>query len=79
MSAGSMRSPEDHGVAAIGQWERAFFQSAFTHQTGIRKLTSHPDGFIGFWKNLAGRKRFPANHLFAANETLLDFARSDVR
>ena len=39
---GSMRSPEERGVAAIGQWELAFFQSAFTHQTGVQRLTSHP-------------------------------------
>jgi PRTRC genetic system protein B len=76
---GSMREPEERGVAAIGQWELAFFQSAFTHQTGVHRLTSHPEGFSGLWRSLQGKKRFPADYLVPANETVLDFARRDVR
>ena len=76
---GSMRSPEEKGVAAIGQWERAFFQSEFTHHTGARKLTSHPGGFSGLWKSLAGKKRFPVAHLIPAKETLLAFANRAVK
>lgn len=76
---GSMRSPEEPGVPAIGQWERAFFQSEFTHQTGARKLTSHPAGFHGLWRSLRGKARFPARHLVPANETLLEFAQRASR
>ena len=71
---GSMRSPDDPGVAAIPQWEQAFFQSEFTHHTGARKLTSHPGGFIGLWTSLAGgQRRFPTKHLITAKETLQEF------
>lgn len=71
---GSMRSPDDPGVAAIPQWEHAFFQSEFTHHTGARKLTSHSGGFLGLWTSLAGsQRRFPAKYLTPAKETLQEF------
>lgn len=76
---GSMRSPEEAGVAAISQWERAFFQSEFTHQTGARKLTSHHGGFYGLWRSVRGKARFPAKYLVPANETLLEFAKRESR
>ena len=71
---GSMRSPEDAGVESIGQWEQAFFQSEFTHATGVRPLTNHPGGFVGLWTSLAdSTKAFPANRLVPAKQTLLEF------
>ncbi len=71
---GSMRSPEDAGVGSIPQWERAFFQSEFTHATGVRPLTNHPGGFVGLWTSLAdSTKAFPANRLVPAKQTLLEF------
>lgn len=71
---GSMRSPDDPGIAAIPQWEQAFFQSEFTHHTGTRKLTSHSGGFLGLWTSLAGSQRlFPSKHLIPAKETLQEF------
>lgn len=74
---GSMRSPGECGTDAISLWEQAFFRSEFTHQTGIRKLTSHSGGFYGLWRGLAGKSRFPAKFLVPANETLLEFAQRE--
>jgi len=71
---GSMRSPEDSSVNAMQQWERAFFQSEFTHHTGTKRLTTHPDGFLGLWRSLAGgRRKFPLRYLAPAKETLQEF------
>jgi PRTRC genetic system protein B len=71
---GSMRSPDDLGVHAIPLWERAFFQSEFTHHTGTRHLTTHPGGFLGLWRSLAGgRRKFPTKYLAPAKETLQEF------
>jgi PRTRC genetic system protein B len=71
---GSMRSPDDIGVSAIPLWEKAFFQSEFTHHTGSRRLTTHPGGFLGLWSSLAGsRRRFPAEYLAPAKGTLQEF------
>lgn len=71
---GSMRSPEDAGVGSVAEWERAFFQSEFTHATGVRPLTNHPGGFVGLWTSLAdSTKAFPANRLVPAKQTLLEF------
>jgi PRTRC genetic system protein B len=71
--AGSMRVPDSSDVASIPQWEDAFFQSEFTHPAGAVRLTSHPEGFIGLWRSLAGRKRFPVQYLVDAGETLQEF------
>ena len=70
---GSMRIPETFDVAAIPQWEDAFFQSEFTHAAGAVRLTSHPEGFIGLWRSLVGKKRFSVQFLTDAGETLQEF------
>jgi hypothetical protein len=55
-------------------WERAFFQSEFTHASGATRLTTHPVGFLGLWKSLAGRRKsFPVEYLTSARETLHEF------
>ena len=70
---GSMRVPDTFDIASIPQWEDAFFQSGFTHAAGAVRLTSHPEGFIGLWRSLAGRKTFPVQFLIDAGETLQEF------
>ena len=78
--AGSMRVPESSDIASIPAFEAGYFQSEFTHAAGAVRLTSHPGGFIGLWKGLAGRKRFPVQYLIDAGETLHEFvARGDER
>jgi PRTRC genetic system protein B len=78
--AGSMRVPESSDIASIPAWQDAYFQSQFTHAAGAVRLTSHPGGFIGLWKGLTGRKRFPAHYLTDAGEALQEFvARGDER
>jgi PRTRC genetic system protein B len=78
--AGSMRVPESSDITSIPAWQDAYFQSEFTHAAGAVRLTSHPRGFIGLWKGLAGRKRFPVQYLTDAGETLQEFvARGDQR
>jgi PRTRC genetic system protein B len=78
--AGSMRVPESSDIASIPAWQDAYFQSEFTHAAGAVRLTSHPGGFIGLWRGLAGRKRFPVRYLIDAGETLQEFvARGDDR
>src|ERR1019366_6803327 len=59
---GSMHVPDTFDVASIPQWEDAFFQSEFTHAAGAVRLTSHPEGFIGLWKSLGGKRRFPVRY-----------------
>jgi PRTRC genetic system protein B len=78
--AGSMRVPESSDIASIPAFEDAYFQSEFTHAAGAVRLTSHPGGFIGLWRNLAGRKGFPVRYLADAGETLQEFvARENER
>ena len=74
---GSMRSPTDVTVAAIPQWENAFFDSEFTHLYGAGNFTRHPGGLISLWTNLANATRFPTTTLVPTNETLAQFAERD--
>jgi PRTRC genetic system protein B len=70
---GSMRIPDTLDVASISSWEDGFFQSEFTHAAGTVWLTTYPEGFIGLWRSLVGRERFPVQYLTAAGETLQEF------
>lgn len=73
---GSMRIPELAGVAALAQWERAFFQSEFTHQTGVKRLVRGAKGYFDVWEQVrSGRRAFPAKCLVPANETLAELIR----
>lgn len=73
---GSMRIPELAGVAALAQWEQAFFQSEFTHQTGVKRLVRGAKGYFDVWEQVrGGRRAFPAKCLVPANETLAELIR----
>jgi PRTRC genetic system protein B len=70
---GSMRAPSRLTLDAIPLWERAFFESEFTHAAMGAKLTKHPEGFLGLWRDLAGRRAFPSKYLVDSGETLQTF------
>ena len=70
---GSMRVPEDVSVSTMVKWEKAYFESEFTHPSGAVRLTTHPSGFLGLWSGLADRKRFPVRFLADSKQTLREF------
>ena len=71
---GSMRAPAENAVTALDLWERAFFESEFTHVYGAARLTNHAGGSVGLWTSIAGRKKpFPVEYLTDARETLRQF------
>ena len=74
---GSMRIPREKSVAAIDAWEESFFQSEFTHASGVRKLVRFRGGFLAMWQSLARQKRFPEKYLVKLPETLAEFVRDD--
>lgn len=72
--SGSMRQPHGMGVGAMPVWEKAFYESAFTHAGAGVRLTSHPGGFGALWRGIAGtRGPFPVRHLVEAKQTLSGF------
>jgi PRTRC genetic system protein B len=71
--AGSMRVPESSDIASIPAWGDSYFRSEFTHAAGAVRLTNHPGGFIGLWRSLIGRKKFPVQYMTDAGETLQEF------
>jgi PRTRC genetic system protein B len=76
---GSMRHPDSASVAAIPEWERGFYESAFTH-ANVGRLTRHEGGFEGLWNELAGkRKPFPLDTLIVLPQTLAQFVRGERR
>jgi PRTRC genetic system protein B len=73
---GSMKVPELAGVAALAQWEKAFFESEFTHQTGVKRLVQGPKGYFDVWEQVrSGPRAFPSKCLVPSNETLSDLIR----
>ncbi len=71
--AGTMRVPDSSDVSSNALWQAAYFHSNFTHAAGAVRLTNHLGGFIGLWRSLTGRKRFPVRYLTDAGETLEEF------
>jgi len=70
---GSMNGPRENRPEALGQWERAFFQSAFTHpQGGAFQITSHPNGHSGLWLEQSEQPHaeFPVQRLVPMKMTL---------
>lgn len=70
---GTVRPPDRASVDSMVSWERAFFQSEFTHPWGAARLTTHPRGVIGLWESLQGKKKFPGRYLTDGGQTLREF------
>jgi hypothetical protein len=70
-----MRRPDNATVGAIPEWERGFYESAFTH-ANVGRLMRHADGFEGLWSELVGKKgQFPLKTLIQLPQTLEQFVR----
>lgn len=71
---GSTKLPDDFSPATISEWEKAFFQSKFTHQNGNGKKVSHPKGLYGFWKDFieGDSGQFPTKKLVPQGMKLSD-------
>jgi PRTRC genetic system protein B len=74
---GSMRIPREKSIAAIDGWERAFFQSEFTHAAGAVKHTNYPGGLLGLWQHAMGKDHFPVRYLVKARQILAEFVRDN--
>ncbi len=74
---GSMKIPQEKSVAAIDLWEESFFQSEFTHASGVRKHVRYRGGFLAMWESLAEQKAFPEKYLVKLPQTLAEFVRND--
>ena len=70
---GDMRRPRETDMSNMLEWEEGFFNSRFTHPSGMGKLTTHPGGFIGLWTELAEELQFPSQYLVPAQQTLQQF------
>ncbi len=74
---GTMRRPDSATAASIPEWERGFYESAFTH-ANVGRLTRHPGGFEALWSGLCDeRKPFPAATLIKLPQTLAQFVRGE--
>jgi PRTRC genetic system protein B len=74
---GSMRAPGKLCLEAMKGWEKAFFESEFTHAAIGARLTAHPEGFLGLWRDLAGSEgAFPGESLVKSGDRLETFVQS---
>jgi PRTRC genetic system protein B len=74
---GSMKIPREQSVSAIEAWEQSFFQSEFTHASGMRKHTRFPGGLLAMWQSLEGKKEFPYKYLVKGPQRLAEFVNDD--
>jgi len=72
---GSARVPRGISANATGAWEKAFFDSEFTHINGQEKKARHPRGEYAMWKELLDgvHKTFPVQFLAPTQFTLTTF------
>ena len=70
---GTMAIPREKSVGAIHLWEKSFFESEFTHASGIRKHTKHPGGLLAMWRALGGKRKFPSRHLIELKQSFAEF------
>jgi PRTRC genetic system protein B len=75
---GTMRHPDSATGASIPEWERGFYDSAFTH-ANVGRLTRHSGGFEALWSELSDKRRFPIETLIMLPQTLAEFVRGDRR
>jgi PRTRC genetic system protein B len=68
---GSMATPRSTGLASLDEWVESFFRSEFTHAGSLR-ITTHNEGHLGLWRDLAGLQAFPPEWLIPAG-TLEDW------
>jgi hypothetical protein len=71
-----MRHPNAASVRSISEWERGFYESAFTH-ANVGRLTRHRGGFEGLWGGLDNCKLFPVATLIQLPQTLAQFVRGE--
>lgn len=76
---GNVRLPDHLSTGALDRYERAFFDSEFTHpNVGAKeRLVRHPQGSYAFWKELLDRPAgaFPEAALIDEKLTLADLAK----
>lgn len=72
---GSAKVPRGISANATGEWEKAFFDSEFTHINGDKKKATHPRGEYALWKELLDGvyKTFPVEFLAPTKYTLTKF------
>jgi PRTRC genetic system protein B len=72
MCAGDHPLPGSLLSSSIPQWERAFYETNFSHTNiNLNKLTSHPNGHNALWREMAKTrlKEFPAKYLLPATNS----------
>ena len=69
---GNTPFPKECRPDTIAAFESAFFHSVFTHPN--HKMTSHPKGDYGFWREIAANPEqpFPYQYLLPAQMTVAD-------
>jgi Prokaryotic E2 family D len=68
-----LQIPREKSASGIESWERSFFQSEFTHASGMRRHTRFPGGLLAMWQFLEGKENFPSRYLVKLRQTLSEF------
>lgn len=80
MCAGNVKMPDAVSPSLITKFERAFFDSAYSHSHWGHRLTAHPGGHFGLWEELSAAKatqRFPVTYLVPTKTKLANLLKSN--
>lgn len=79
--AGTADIPKILTPDSIQQWEKAFFDSEFTHINGSIKKASHPRGEYALWKELLDgeHEAFPTQYLIPTKSDLGSLLKSAAK
>lgn len=80
MCRGDVKLPGALDPSQIAGWERAFFDSRFTHSNlmGQLKMTQHKDGHNGLWRAMRGVQEFDPKYLTPTKWTVSHFLNGET-
>lgn len=70
MCEGSVKMPDVVSPSIIEKYEKAFFDSSFSHSNWGHQLTRHPKGHLGLWQEMVKGKSFPGKYLAPVKTTI---------
>jgi PRTRC genetic system protein B len=79
MCRGTANLPDTMGPSSMEAFEKAFFDSAFSHSNWGHRLTTHPGGHLGLWQAMVKRKApFPDRYLVRTKQNVAQVIASKV-
>jgi PRTRC genetic system protein B len=70
MCEGNVKMPDIISPSMVDKYEKAFFESSFSHSHWGHQITTHPKGHLGLWQEMVRAKSFPPKYLLPSKINL---------